>query len=210
MIFRYHAPRASTEIQPGREVRTIALSVFREDTARPGQRLRSSARADTTVFMVRFPPDCCASALMATQDQYLSRCSASGTPPPFLSGDPNTSLEPAPPHSSLSVRPFARMTLPPPSLSNRNFTGVSEPEPCPLGTYANSTGLRKISDCQDCNPGTYCDQRGLDSPAGLCDPGYYCLEGSYTSAPNAPGSPLSIEDTDIGGLCPGGFGMRLG
>ncbi|CAN0436223.1 unnamed protein product [Ectocarpus sp. 12 AP-2014] len=88
--------------------------------------------------------------------------------------------------------------------------GVAEPEPCPLGTYGNTTGLRKISDCNDCDPGSYCDQRGLTNPAGLCDPGYYCLDGSYTSAPNAPGSPLSIEDTDIGGLCPAGGYCPIG
>lgn len=86
---------------------------------------------------------------------------------------------------------------------------MSEPEPCPLGTYGNDTGLRKISDCVKCDPGSYCDQRGLTNPAGLCDPGYFCLEGSYTSAPNAPGSPLSIEDTDIGGLCPGKSRFRV-
>eukprot|EP00752_Nemacystus_decipiens_P010330 g9202.t1 len=88
--------------------------------------------------------------------------------------------------------------------------GVSEPEPCPLGTYGNTTGLRKITDCKSCDPGSYCDQRGLTNPAGPCDPGYYCLDGSYTSAPNAPGSPLSIEDTDIGGLCPAGGYCPIG
>lgn len=82
---------------------------------------------------------------------------------------------------------------------------MSEPEPCPLGTYSNTTGLRRISDCNACDPGSYCDQRGLTSPTAPCDPGFYCLDGSYTSAPNAPGSPLSIEDVEIGGLCPGGF-----
>lgn len=83
--------------------------------------------------------------------------------------------------------------------------GVSDPEPCPLGTYGNTTALRKISDCIDCDAGYYCDQRGLTAPAGLCDPGYYCLDGSYTSAPNAPGSPLLADESDIGGLCQGGY-----
>lgn len=109
---------------------------------------------------------------------------------------------------SLNRRPLSPGTsppLPPARASFQTQTGVSEPEPCPLGTYGNTTGLRKITDCKECDPGSYCDQRGLTNPAGPCDPGYYCLDGSYTSAPNAPGSPLSIEDTDIGGLCPGGL-----
>lgn len=102
----------------------------------------------------------------------------------------NTSLLP----SSVNKRRIERQTI---------KTGVSEGEPCPLGTYGNDTSLRKISDCSDCTPGYYCDQRGLTAPADLCDPGYYCLDGSYTSAPSAPGSPLSSDETDIGGLCPG-------
>ncbi|CAM9393726.1 unnamed protein product, partial [Sphacelaria rigidula] len=89
-------------------------------------------------------------------------------------------------------------------------TGVVDPEPCPLGTYGNSTGIRQIADCTDCSAGYYCDQRGLTSPSGLCDPGYYCLDGSYTSAPSAPGSPLSADETDIGGLCPAGGYCPIG
>lgn len=102
------------------------------------------------------------------------------------------------------IFPHTHPLLPPLYRTYRKI-GVSDSEPCPLGTYGNTTGLRKITDCSDCDPGYYCDQRGLTTPADLCDPGYYCLDGSYTSAPNAPGSPLSIDDSGIGGLCPGGW-----
>lgn len=103
---------------------------------------------------------------------------------------------------------FSLCTRPPPCRWHGTMhlfidAGLVDPEPCPVGTYGNTTGVRQISDCTDCTPGYYCDQRGLTNPSGLCDPGYYCLDGSYTSAPSAPGSPLSADETDIGGLCPG-------
>ena len=90
------------------------------------------------------------------------------------------------------------------------ITGIAEPEPCRLGTYGNTTGVRRLEDCAICEPGYYCDGFGLTEPAGPCDPGYYCLEGSYTSAPHAPGAPLVDEPTAIGGLCPAGGYCPLG
>lgn len=85
-------------------------------------------------------------------------------------------------------------------------TGVSRPEPCRPGTFGNGTGLRRTEDCTPCLPGSYCDGYGLNAPRGPCDPGYYCLEMSHTSAPHAPGSTLSqlAEPSVIGGLCPSG------
>ena len=84
------------------------------------------------------------------------------------------------------------------------ITGVSSPEPCRIGTFGNSTGLKRIEDCSPCSPGYFCDGMGLPAPRGPCDPGYYCLAGSYTSAPHAPGSPTVAEPSSIGGLCPAG------
>lgn len=43
---------------------------------------------------------------------------------------------------------------------------------------------------------------GLPYPRGPCDPGYYCLEGSYTSAPHAPGSPTVAEPVRSPNLTP--------
>uniref|UniRef100_H3HB02 TNFR-Cys domain-containing protein n=1 Tax=Phytophthora ramorum TaxID=164328 RepID=H3HB02_PHYRM len=81
-------------------------------------------------------------------------------------------------------------------------TGISSPEPCPIGTYANATGLRTVDDCLPCTPGMYCDSTALTIPRGLCDPGYYCTLGAYTSAP------MNYESTLFGSsaptLCPPG------
>ncbi|KAG5189267.1 hypothetical protein JKP88DRAFT_302502, partial [Tribonema minus] len=43
---------------------------------------------------------------------------------------------------------------------------------------------------------------GLTAPAGPCDPGYYCISGSETPAPNAPGSPTT--SSVVGSICPAG------
>ena len=43
--------------------------------------------------------------------------------------------------------------------------------------------------------GYYCDQVGLDSPAGLCHPGYYCKRFAKYATPNQTG------DADV---CPQG------
>lgn len=84
--------------------------------------------------------------------------------------------------------------------------GVDTPTPCRAGTFGNTTGLRRPDDCTPCPPGFYCDTEGLQTPAGECDAGYYCLEGSSSPAPADSSSPLSSEPTPFGGLCPpGGF-----
>jgi hypothetical protein len=66
------------------------------------------------------------------------------------------------------------------------ITGVDTPENCPPGTFGNSTGSKRAEDCTKCTPGHYCDGSGLTAPRGLCDPGYFCLEGSSTPAPMDP------------------------
>lgn len=197
-ITRYRAPNDSTEAPLALAARMIALIVFLEGTAHPDRQSPSIAPAGSTVCMVSCF-DCWAGTMFLEQSQR----SASSR---WINQNGHTEPEPTPPPTS-----HALIHENTPLRPRRTTTGVAEPEPCPLGTYGNTTGLRKISDCNDCDPGSYCDQRGLTNPAGLCDPGYYCLDGSYTSAPNAPGSPLSIEDTDIGGLCPGELcGMAKG
>jgi hypothetical protein len=69
------------------------------------------------------------------------------------------------------------------------------PIPCPLGTFGHSLGLRTVSECSICWGGRYCSQSGLAYPDGLCDRGYYCLEGAFTAAP--------IDGT-TGNFCPAG------
>lgn len=74
-------------------------------------------------------------------------------------------------------------------------SGSTFPQPCPLGTYSNSTGLRRSTDCTPCPGGYYCDGIGRTAPTGLCDPGFYCREKAYSSAP---------PEGATGGLCPAG------
>lgn len=74
-------------------------------------------------------------------------------------------------------------------------SGSTIPQPCPLGTYSNSTGLRRSTDCTPCPGGYYCDGIGMTKPTDVCDAGFYCRQKQYTSAP---------PDTPNGGVCPKG------
>ncbi len=74
--------------------------------------------------------------------------------------------------------------------------GRPSPIPCPKGTYGNRTALVAVNDCWPCDGGTYCDQDGLSSPSGKCDPGFYCTLGSQTSQPSST--------SGTGGPCPPG------
>lgn len=98
-----------------------------------------------------------------------------------------------------------------PIMCPRGFyctTGVSEPHPCPISTFGNGTGLRSYEECSLCSPGMFCDGTGLSHPRGYCDPGYFCRNGSYTSAPLAHGAP-GVQD-GIGGPCESGGYCPLG
>ena len=53
-------------------------------------------------------------------------------------------------------------------------SGVSNPRPCPRGTFKSSTGGESESDCQPCTGGHYCGKQGLTKPSGPCHGGYYC------------------------------------
>ena len=50
-------------------------------------------------------------------------------------------------------------------------------KPCPAGTYSDRLGLYEEKQCQDCDPGMYCDGRNLTAPTNSCAPGYYCTAG---------------------------------
>ncbi|ETO67181.1 hypothetical protein F444_15794 [Phytophthora nicotianae P1976] len=90
-------------------------------------------------------------------------------------------------------------------------TGIASPEPCPIGTYSNATGLRTVDDCLQCPPGMYCDSTALTVPRGLCDPGYYCTLGAYTSAPmNYESTIFGVTNRHTGDQCPPGAYCPLG
>ena len=75
--------------------------------------------------------------------------------------------------------------------------GVSAETPCPPGTFApGSVGkLRSVAECTQCTAGHFCELGHQSEVTDPCDPGYFCLEGSPTSRPNA----------SFGGICPPGF-----
>jgi hypothetical protein len=75
--------------------------------------------------------------------------------------------------------------------------GVETPTPCPIGTFGASLGLTSEADCTSCLPGMFCSQIGLRAPDGLCDIGYYCIQGASTPNPT---------DGTTGNVCiAGGF-----
>lgn len=47
--------------------------------------------------------------------------------------------------------------------------------PCPRGTFSNTTGLCSISQCLLCPPGMYCADVGLAKPSGLCYSAFLAL-----------------------------------
>lgn len=60
--------------------------------------------------------------------------------------------------------------------------------PCPIGTFSNSTGLHNESQCTLCTPGYYCDNPNMLEPAGQCNPGYYCTLAAIAPNPSVNGS----------------------
>ena len=66
---------------------------------------------------------------------------------------------------------------------------------CPLGTYSNSMFLTDVSQCTQCDPGFYCNSKGLVSPSAPCDAGYFCISGAVSSQPT---------DNVAGSICPTG------
>lgn len=83
-----------------------------------------------------------------------------------------------------------------------NGTKTDQENPCPSGTYSNTTGLENVSQCLDCTPGHYCDVASLTSPTGLCSPGYYCVSKATSPTP----SPVSSH----GGPCRQGTYCKQG
>jgi hypothetical protein len=67
---------------------------------------------------------------------------------------------------------------------------------CPQGTYNPNTKRGALTDCIDCDPGSYCDTAGISAVTGLCTAGYYCTLRSTVANPSSA--------TSIGGPCTAG------
>jgi len=57
-------------------------------------------------------------------------------------------------------------------------------EPCPSGTYSNTSGAINDKDCRNCDPGYYCANARGPSPDGPCDEGHYCTRNAEESKQN--------------------------
>ena len=73
--------------------------------------------------------------------------------------------------------------------------GSYESQPCPEGTYSNTSGAINDKDCRTCDPGYFCESARGPSPDGACNPGFYCVEGAVS-----PNSTI----TDAGFYAPAG------
>ena len=62
-------------------------------------------------------------------------------------------------------------------------TGRSNSFPCIPGTYRPLEGGEQLSDCRDCEPGSYCLYPGLFNVSGDCYGGYYCTGGAISPNP---------------------------
>ncbi|CEM31004.1 unnamed protein product [Vitrella brassicaformis CCMP3155] len=82
-------------------------------------------------------------------------------------------------------------------------TAYRDQYPCPVGTFRDTDGAETIADCSDCTAGNYCDELGLDVPAGSCDPGYYCPANS----PSESITPRPLNNyCRMGEYCPAASG----
>jgi hypothetical protein len=80
--------------------------------------------------------------------------------------------------------------------------GSYQPQPCPVGTYLNSTGESSKVGCLLCTPGSYCASTASAGPSGLCAAGYYCT-GNASSPFQfiAPNGTFTKEGFDAPQLC---------
>lgn len=84
--------------------------------------------------------------------------------------------------------------------------GSETPVQCPIGTYNPVLGGTSISThCLNCPPGRYCANKGLSTPTGDCNAGYFCLESAETNRPSA----LDLVSSRWG-KCPGGSYCPVG
>ncbi|KAK1786529.1 hypothetical protein P4O66_017651 [Electrophorus voltai] len=95
--------------------------------------------------------------------------------------------------------------------------GSAHPQPCPSGTFSNSTGLTHEKQCIRCPAGYYCLGSNLTSPTGLCSAGYYCTGASTTSVQYqtdkghySPEGAVTAMPCPLGTFQPGTYGANPG
>ena len=91
-------------------------------------------------------------------------------------------------------------------------TQTSGENPCPIGTFSNTTGLSNLTQCLQCTQGYYCDSPNIVEPAGLCSPGYYCPLGSISPTEYlCPNGTYCVTGSDQPVNCPKGtYGHTTG
>ena len=80
---------------------------------------------------------------------------------------------------------------------------VYVPEPCPPGTFRNSTGAENITDCELCPAGRYCPDVNGTTEGYHCPEGTYCPLGSSLYRACQAGYYCNEAKTQL--PCPGGF-----
>lgn len=74
-----------------------------------------------------------------------------------------------------------------------NYTKTQRENPCPIGTYSNTTSLESLAECRDCPQGYFCEAENITEPTGKCTAGYFCVLRSDTPMPvtSAIGGPCA-------------------
>ncbi|KAH3841624.1 hypothetical protein DPMN_115097 [Dreissena polymorpha] len=89
-------------------------------------------------------------------------------------------------------------------------TKTSGENPCPIGTYSNTTGISAENQCIKCDPGYYCHQPNMLAPAGKCNAGFHCTLSATSPSPTGNGSECEqgtfcIQGSSIPTDCPKGM-----
>ncbi|KAM4702881.1 uncharacterized protein WCC33_011421 [Rhinophrynus dorsalis] len=86
--------------------------------------------------------------------------------------------------------------------------GMSDPVPCPAGTFRTEPGAASVQDCEYCPDGHYCPDPAITLEVNIigipCKPGYECPLGSISETICRSGS-YCTSRTGIPPLCPGGY-----
>ncbi len=77
------------------------------------------------------------------------------------------------------------------------LAGATAASPCPAGTYSPLTNLASVSECLECDPGSYCSG-GTSAISGDCDAGFVCSRGSGVKNPGGVFSFTQLNN----GICP--------